>query len=112
MKLSNINDLKEEGTSHDKNIKKKMFLQKGDIPNLMMFGSATFKSGQKVETHKHETMSEIFYIDKGNIDFEVENKKIQLKAGDCITIEAGENHSQYNPYNEDATVLYFGIEVK
>ncbi len=109
MKLVNTNQLPEVGVSHDKNIMKKVFLEKGYIPQLMMFGSVTLKPGQSVEPHKHDTMFEIFYIVKGKAIFIVDDKKVELKAGDCITIEPGENHPQSNPYNEDVEWLCFGI---
>jgi len=111
MKLVKTNELPEIGTSHDEDIKKKVFLEKGFIPQLMTFSSATLKPGQSVESHKHDTMFEVFYVQSGRADFLVNDKKITLSAGDCITIEPGEMHSQNNPYNEDSVWLYFGIAI-
>lgn len=109
MKLVHTNTLPEIGVSHNDDIKKKVFLEKGIIPQLMMFGSATFKPGQAVETHKHDTMYEVFYIQTGKADFVVNDKKTTLVTGDCITIEEGEPHSMNNPYLIDVTWIYFGI---
>ncbi len=111
MKLTHINDLLEVGVSHDPEIKKKIIIDKGNIPNLMTFAQAIFKPGQKVDTHAHETMFEVFYIEKGKAQFVVEGAKLLLEAGDSITIEPGEKHSQSNPFDEDVVWLYFGIAV-
>lgn len=109
MKLTQTNSLPEIGVSHNLAIKKKVFIEKGCVPHLMMFGSATFLPGQAVETHKHESMNEIFYIQSGKADFIVNDKKLTLIPGDCITIEQGEEHSMSNPYQENTTWIYFGI---
>lgn len=109
MKLTKTKFLPEIGVSHNEDIKKKVFIEKGIIPHLMMFGSATFLPGQSVETHKHDSMNEIFYIKTGKADFVIDDKKITLVSGDCITIEQGEYHSMSNPYSKKTTWIYFGI---
>lgn len=109
MKLSHIDKIEETRVSHNDNIFKKVILKKGTIPNLMMFSRATFKKNQSVETHKHDTMFEVFFIQSGKAQFTVNNKTYTLEAGNCITIEPGEFHSQKNPFDEDVTWLYFGI---
>ena len=98
MKLTHTNSLPEISVSHNTDIKKKVFIEKGVVPQLMMFGSATFKPGQAVETHKHNTMYEVFYIQSGKAEFIVNDKKMILISGDCITIEQGELHSMNNPF--------------
>ncbi len=109
MKLTHINDLPEVGVSHNPEIKKKIMVDKGLIPHLMTFAQAIFKPGQRVGTHAHETMFEVFYIEKGMAEFTVEGTKVILTAGDSITIEPGEKHSQSNPFDEDVVWIYFGI---
>ena len=109
MKLVHTNQIPKVGVSHNEDIKKKVFLEKGYIPQLMTFASATFKPGQFVYNHKHDTMFEVFYIQRGKAEFIVDNEKIVVKDGDYITIEPGETHSQGNPYHEDVTWLYFGV---
>jgi|TARA_R110000868_G_scaffold35889_14_gene128076 quercetin dioxygenase-like cupin family protein len=109
MKLTHSTTLPELGVSHNPEIKKKVFIGSGEIPQLMMFGSAVFTPGQLVELHKHDTMFEVFYIQKGQAEFVVNNKKILVQPGDCITIEPGEIHAQSNPFQENVEWLYFGI---
>ena len=109
MKINNIKDLPEIPANHKGNILKKVILDKGEIPHLMMFSSATFKPSQKVEAHKHDTMYEVFFIQSGKAEFIINNKKEIVTTGDCITIAPGEIHSQSNPFQKDVTWLYFGI---
>ncbi len=109
MKLVHTNQLPEIGTSHNDAIKKKVFIKKDEVPQLMMFGSATFAPGQEVETHKHDSMYEVFYIQTGKAEFIINDQKLIVVPGDCVTIEQGEYHSMRNPFHENVTWVYFGI---
>ncbi|ALM07795.1 hypothetical protein SB49_08305 [Sediminicola sp. YIK13] len=109
MKIVRSKEVAEVGVSHNVEIRKKVLLEKGTIPQLMNFSSAVFKPGQFVETHSHPTMYEVFYIIKGRAAFVVEHEKVILGVGDCITIAPGEIHSQSNPYDNIVEWIYFGI---
>lgn len=111
MKIVDWNSLPEFGVSHNPNIKKKTMITNGEIPNLMMFGTAIFKPGDKVDLHQHETMFEVFFIQKGKAIFEVNGEKHVLSEGNCITIEPGELHAQSNPFDIDVSWTYFGIAI-
>ncbi len=111
MKKINSKRLPEEGVSHNPDIMKKVFIKKGEIPQLMMYGSAVFKPGDSVDLHKHETMYEVFHITKGKANFLVEGKEILVSEGDCITIEPNELHGQSNPFSENVEWTYFGIAI-
>lgn len=111
MKLIKLEDIPQVSISHDPNIKKKVILEKGYIPQLMTFAQATFQPGQSVEEHKHDTMFEVFFIQSGKADFVVSGKKVVVKKGDVISIEPEELHSQSNPYEKPVTWLYFGIAI-
>lgn len=109
MKLIHLSNIKKVGLSHDPDIKKKVILDKGYIPQLMIFGQATFLPNQEVDAHKHDTMFEVFYIQEGKAVFTIEGKAIELNQGNCISIEPGETHSQRNSFDKPVTWLYFGI---
>lgn len=109
MKLVHTDQLPHLGVSHNTNIKKKVLIEKGNIPQLMNFSTATFKPGQEVEEHKHDTMYEVFYIQSGKAQFVVNGEVLTLQTGDCITIEPKEVHAQRNPFKKDVTWLYFGV---
>ncbi len=109
MKITQLENIKETTANHKENILKKVLIEKGEIPNLMMFSNATLKPNQQVEMHKHDTMYEVFFIQSGKAEFIINNKKIIAQPGHCITIEPGELHAQSNPFKEDVTWFYFGI---
>lgn len=109
MKLIHLSEIEEMGVSHNPDIKKRVILDKNYIPKLMTLGQATFQPGQSVDTHKHDTMFEVFYIQSGKALFVINGKSVELSPNDCLSIEPGELHSQKNPFSEPVTWLYFGI---
>ena len=109
MKITNKKNLPEVGVSHNPEIKKKVFIDDQEIPKLMMFGEATFKPGQFVEKHSHNTLFEVFYICSGKAIFNINGNDIEVREGDCIRIEPKEEHYQNNPFDLDVTWMYFGI---
>ena len=109
MKIVDWHSLPELGVSHNPDIKKKTLIGQGEIPQLMMYGTAVFKPGQKVELHKHDTMYEVFHIQTGNAIFNISGKDYEVGPGQCITIEPGELHGQENPFDTEVTWSYFGI---
>ena len=109
MKITNIKNLPELGVTHNPEIKKKVLIGSNVIPQLMMFGEAVFTPGQSVDKHVHKSMYEVFYITSGKAMFHIKGKEFEVGVGDCITIEQGEEHFQYNPFKEDVRWLYFGI---
>lgn len=101
LKIKNIKDIPKVPANHQGEVLKKVLLNKGEVPHLMMFSSATFKPNQKVEAHKHDTMYEIYFIQSGKALFVINNEEIQVKPGEI--------HYQSNPFAEEVTWLYFGI---
>lgn len=109
MKMVHLADVPETGVSHDPTIKKKTLIGRNEIPNLMMFSRATFKPGQSVEPHSHETMFEVYYVCSGKAVFIINGEEIEVAPGDCITVEPRDEHSVHNPFDSDAAWLYFGV---
>ena len=49
--------------------------------------------GQEVHWHIHENEDELFYIAKGTLLMEIENRPgLKLKKGDLLVVKKGENH--------------------
>lgn len=48
--------------------------------------------GFRCSIHKHKKKKETFYILKGEVFFELGNKKMILKKGDSITVNRGQYH--------------------
>ena len=109
MKIVDWNLLPDLGVSHNPEIKKRALIGTNEIPQLMMYGTAIFKPGQKVELHKHDTMYAVFHIQTGKAIFIISGNEYEVSPGNCITIEPGELHVQRNPFDTDVSWTYFGI---
>jgi mannose-6-phosphate isomerase-like protein (cupin superfamily) len=55
--------------------------------------------------HSHENEDELFYVVNGTIFIELEDKTIELNAGEFVVIPRGIEHRPYAP--EEASVLLF-----
>jgi mannose-6-phosphate isomerase-like protein (cupin superfamily) len=111
MKFIKAADVEETGVSHNPDIKKKVFLANGFIPNITTFGQATFTPGQSVDIHAHETMYEVFYILEGKASFVINGEEVIAEKDSCVVIEPKEPHSQSNPFNENVTWVYYGVAI-
>jgi quercetin dioxygenase-like cupin family protein len=109
MKFKKNKEVVWEGVTHNPDIKKKVFVKNGEIPQVTIFGEAVFKPEQFVAPHKHDTMYEVFYILEGEAVFGIDGKEIKLSKGDSVVIEPGEIHSQRNDSKMDVKWIYFGI---
>ena len=86
MKLVKANSLKEEGTSHNPEVKKASHFKKRRSPHQMMLGTAVLQPGQEVSPHSHDSMHEVFVMQEGQLEFIVNQNSYVLDQGDCITI--------------------------
>ena len=111
MQLLKTNEFPEMGVSHNPEIKKRVFIGNGRIPHLTNFSTATFKPGQSVEFHAHETMTEVFYVTNGDAIFLFKDKELPVTVGDCIIVDPGEMHAMRNAGLADVSWFYFGIAI-
>lgn len=109
MRLVKTSEVPATGVSHNPEIKKKVLVERGVIPQVMTFGEATFLPGQGVDEHVHDTAYEVFYIQSGKAEFVVNGEAVTVFPGDCIVIEQGEKHFQHNPFENSVTWLYFMV---
>jgi mannose-6-phosphate isomerase-like protein (cupin superfamily) len=112
MKIISLSQLPEEGVSHNPEIKKKVMLRKGEVPNLTNFSQALFKLGQAAGIHTHKDMYEIFFIENGRGIIQVEDKEYLVEKGFCIMVEPGESHDIINPASPELVVTYFGLRAE
>lgn len=109
MKKINLENIKKVGVSYNRDIKKRMMINPGEIKNLTSFGEAKFKPGQSTSPHIHDNMDEVFFILSGKGVFHTQKTSIEVKKGDCVSIPAKESHWQSNPFDEPLELLYFGV---
>jgi quercetin dioxygenase-like cupin family protein len=109
MRIFSLKNISPEPVSHNKDIFKKVMIEKDIVPHLMMFSQVVFKPKQIASAHIHKDMYETFFVEEGEGIFKVNGKGHRLKAGDCIVIEPGENHEVENSGRSNLVLSYFGI---
>jgi mannose-6-phosphate isomerase-like protein (cupin superfamily) len=110
MKICSTVDLHETTISHNPKITKKVFISNGEIESITNFSRATFPPGEKASAHSHGDMTEVFYIETGQGSITVNEQKLSIKAGTCITVEPNETHELENTGSTDLVVFYFGVK--
>ena len=109
MKRVSLNDLADQGVSHNAAIRKKVMLQPGDIPHLTNFSQATFAPGQIAPAHAHSDMHEVFFVSAGTGTMTINGTDQLLAPGVCILVEPGDVHEVSNTGEEMLVLTYFGI---
>ncbi|MEO0532316.1 MAG: cupin domain-containing protein [Cyanobacteria bacterium P01_A01_bin.123] len=109
MKHRNLESLTEEPVSHNPEIRKRVMFRKGDLPHLTNFAQARFAPGQTATPHSHQDMTEVFFVSAGEGEIRVDGVAHRVAAGDCLAIEAGENHEVINTGPSELVLTYFGI---
>ncbi len=74
-----------------------------------MFSKITLKSGCSIGFHVHEKDSELFYIIKGEAEYNDNGTTVTVKAGDVTICPAGTGHSIAN--KTDETVEFIAVIV-
>lgn len=105
-----IEELKDEGVSHDPGILKRVFIRNHVLPNITNISQAILKPNQIVSAHVHQDMYEVFYIIDGEGLMIINGKKIALNKGCFIAVEPGEEHSIINNDYIEMIINYFGIK--
>jgi len=111
MKITHLNDLPQEGVSHNQNIRKQVMLHMGELPHLTNFSQARFPPGAVANGHAHPDMCEVFFIESGTGSITVNNQDYALSPGTCIAIDVGEVHELCNTGSTELVVTYFGLRV-
>lgn len=111
MKITTLNNIPQEGVSHNANIRKQVMLRMGDLPHLTNFSQAKFPPGEIANAHSHPDMCEIFFIESGTGMITVDNREYPLAPGTCIAIDVGEVHELRNTGATELVVTYFGLRV-
>lgn len=67
------------------------------------------KPHKQANNHHHKKQTEIFYFFNNNGYFIVNGKKVNLKPGDLLLIEPGDQHAVVNDKDEDFLYLAFKL---
>lgn len=106
-----MNDLREEGVSHDPQLSKKVIIGDGEIPHLKKFAQARLAPGQMAREHSHDDFYEIFFIEAGKGAINIEGNEYLLSEGMCVICEPLEAHEIVNTGSNELIITYFGLKV-
>lgn len=112
MKHSHLDRIPQEPVSHNPAIHKQVMLRLGDLPHLTNFSQARFTPGQIAPAHAHADMCEVFFVESGSGEIEVNQQIYPLTAGACIAVERGEVHELRNTGSQELVLTYFGLRVE
>lgn len=111
MKRVDLHELPTEQVSHNPEIGKKVMLRRGDLPHLTNFSQARFAPGQTATAHAHDNMCEVFFVESGSGQMQVDHETLTLTPGVCIAIQPGEVHEVKNTGSTELVLTYFGLLV-
>jgi mannose-6-phosphate isomerase-like protein (cupin superfamily) len=111
MKIVSLQETGAVGVSHNPAIKKKVLIEKGEIPRITNFTQSRFPVGKSAPAHSHSDMYEVFLVEAGRGVFVINSVEYPVSVGSCIRIDLYEMHEIRNIGDEELILTYFGIEV-
>ena len=111
MIIRSLQDLPVQSVSHNPDIRKKVMLRFGDLPNLTNFAQAYIAPGQISPAHSHQDMCEVFFVQSGSGIIRIDDIEYPLLPGSCYGVEVGEVHEIVNTGTEELVLTYFGLQV-
>ena len=112
MKRIKINELPEQGVSHNARIRKRQILADGEIGPITTYSRAVFPPGEKADAHSHGDMAEIFTVESGCGEIRIDDVAYVFPAGVAVVVEPGETHEITNTGSTELVVTYFGVLVE
>ena len=64
--------------------------------NNLVLSSTFLRANQNTTGHTHKGQEEVYMIVSGKGEMEIDDKKFNVREGDCVLIEDGEFHKVYN----------------
>ncbi|MDF7823666.1 cupin domain-containing protein [Pontiellaceae bacterium B12227] len=111
MKLIKTNDVAESGVSHNAKIRKRVWVEDGELNNITNYARAVFPTGEKAAAHVHDDMTEVFTCESGCGEIRINEVGYVFDAGTTVVVEAGEVHEIINSGSSELVVSYFGVLV-
>lgn len=112
MKLIKINELPEQGVSHNARIRKRVMLENGEVGPITNLARAVFPPGEKADAHSHDDMAEIFTAESGCGEIRIDDVAYVFSPGMTVVVEPGEVHEIVNAGDTELVVTYFGVLVE
>ncbi len=109
MLIHRLADRPEQPVSHNPAIRKRVLLDQDAIPHLNQFAEACVPAGEQVGAHVHEDLYEVFLVTAGSGEMRIDDQRITLAPGCCITVEPGETHAITNTGSQVLILQYFSL---
>lgn len=109
MKLILINELPEQGVSHNARIRKRVIVGKGELGRVTHYSRAIFPPGEKAGSHLHNDMAEVFTVESGCGEIRINDVAYVFSTGMAVLVEPGEVHEIINTGRAELVVTYFGV---
>jgi len=91
--------------SHDPLLRKRVLMEERHLC-VTHISHIILEPGNRASPHVHPSASEIFYCIRGGAFFKVMGSAVAMETGDCLIVEAGEEHS-IDKVLEETELLYF-----
>lgn len=109
MKLYSLDDTPYTPVSHDPSLKKRVLVDRGELPAIGGLSHIVLPAGAKASVHAHPEGYEVFYCVGGEAFFRIGGKDVALRQGHCLVVEPGEAHSIEDAL-EGTELVYFFLE--
>lgn len=111
MKLIKLNEIPENGVSHNPLVRKRVLVANGEIPRVTNYARAVFPPGEKAGSHLHNDMAEIFTVESGRGEIRINDVAYVFDEGTTVVVEPGEVHEIVNTGIAEMVVSYFSVIV-
>lgn len=109
MKKIRMDELPEQGVSHNARIRKRQILTSGEVGPIINYARAVFPPGEKAGVHSHDDMAEIFTVESGCGEIRINDVAYVFSTGLTVVVEPGEVHEIINTGSSELVVTYFGV---
>ena len=110
MRIVPNNKARSSFVSHDRHLRKKVFLSQNEVPGIRQWATSELPPSTRITEHTHQDTTEIFQILEGSMTAIVNKASHHLEKEDFLVIEAGDSHAFENTGENSCKFLYTLIE--
>ena len=111
MKVTSWDALPLEAVSHNPCIRKQVMVRGGEMGSIVQLAQARFPVGAVAAGHVHDDLAELFLVQSGSGEIEIDGVVQVLEPGVGVLVEAGEWHELRNRGDEELVVIYFAVRI-
>lgn len=112
MKLIKLNEVPDQGVSHNSAIRKRVLVEAGELVGITHYARAVFPPGEKAGSHLHNDMAEVFTVESGCGEIRIDDVAYVFTVGTTVLVGSGEVHEIINTGPVELVVSYFGVLTK